>query len=182
VIVVVVGVVLVALVGVGGFYGGMVYGKRQTQTGATATQGAPGMLLNAGQGGALPGATGQGNARQGGLVAGEIQDIGNGVMTIVDARGKQTQIKVTDTTLIQKPASVTLADLQKGETVMVSGTTGSDGSITARSVQVSVAGAGSFQLDSVEQDSGQQNTNQQPGGFAPGGMGPGGGFAPGGRP
>ena len=47
---------------------------------------------------------------------------------------------MTDTTLIEKNASVTVADLTTGETVIVSGTPGSDGSITARSVQVAQAG------------------------------------------
>ena len=49
-------------------------------------------------------------------------------------------MKVTDTTLIEKNASVTVAELTTGETIIVSGTPGSDGSITARSVQVAPAG------------------------------------------
>jgi hypothetical protein len=62
------------------------------------------------------------------------------VLIIKDDTGKQTQVRVTDTTLIEKNASIVLADLKQGETVIVSGTADSDGSITARSVQVMPAG------------------------------------------
>ena len=61
-------------------------------------------------------------------------------MVVTDNNGKETQVKVTDTTLIEKQASVKLTDLTTGETVIVSGSTAADGSITARSVQVAPAG------------------------------------------
>jgi hypothetical protein len=79
------------------------------------------------------------------MLVGEIQSISNGVLTVTDQSGKQTQVTVTDTTLIQKQASVTVADLEEGDTVMVSGSQGTDGSITARSVQV-VTGGGFFSV------------------------------------
>jgi hypothetical protein len=49
-------------------------------------------------------------------------------------------VKVTDTTLIEKQASVKLSDLSQGETVMISGSTGADGTVTARTVQVAPRG------------------------------------------
>jgi hypothetical protein len=49
-------------------------------------------------------------------------------------------VNVTETTLIEKNMSVKLGDLARGETVIVSGSQGTDGSITARSVQVAPAG------------------------------------------
>ena len=49
-------------------------------------------------------------------------------------------MKVTDTTLIEKQAAVKLTDLAIGETVIVSGSQGADGTITARSVQSAPAG------------------------------------------
>jgi hypothetical protein len=61
-------------------------------------------------------------------------------MTILDQSGQQVQIYVTDTTLIQKQAEVTLADLEEGETVAISGSQATDGSITARMVQASSDG------------------------------------------
>ncbi len=140
---IILGIVVIVVVAGGSFYGGMVYGKSQVPTFPNAAlrgQGGAGAFVPGGQGtGGQSGATGRQGA-QGGFVIGQIEELGNGVLTITDANGKQTRVAVTDTTLIEKNASVTLADLTKGETVMVSGTTGTDGTITARSVQVSPAG------------------------------------------
>ncbi len=132
--------VLLAVAG-GSFFGGTLVGKKQAQaTFAAALQG--GAFPGAARNGAFPGAGQRGSqgGAQGGMLIGQIQEIGDGVMVITDAAGKQTQVKVTDTTLIEKQASVTLADLAAGETVMVSGSRADDGSITARSVQVGAAG------------------------------------------
>ena len=68
------------------------------------------------------------------------RSIGEGVLVIKSNNGQQTQVKVTDTTLVEKQASVKLTDLATGETVIVSGSKGADGVITARSVQVAPAG------------------------------------------
>ncbi len=137
---IILGVVLLVAVAGGSFYGGTLYGRSQAQTNflARRTGGAPGA-------GALFGDPNQaGNARRGngqaGFLFGQIEEIRDGVLIVTDSNGKQTQVQVTDTTLIEKNASVKVTDLQKGETVVVSGSPGSDGSITARSVQVAPAG------------------------------------------
>jgi hypothetical protein len=124
--------VVVAVAGVS-FYGGTVYARSQIQSQFAARAGAFGG----------PGADGQGFAarnRQGGVTFGTIEQIGDGTLTIKDQSGKETQVKVSDTTLIEKNASVKLSDLTQGETVVVSGSAGTDGTITARSVQVAPAG------------------------------------------
>ena len=135
---IILGIVVLLLVAGGSFYGGTLYGKSQAQTAFTARRpGGFGDANGAGQG--LPGA----NARaggQGGMLFGQIEEIGDGVLTVTDNNGKQTKVTVTDTTLIEKQASVKLTDLAQGETVMVSGSTGTDGTITARSVQVAPMG------------------------------------------
>ena len=74
------------------------------------------------------------------MLFGQIKEIGDGALVVTDNNGKETQVKVTDTTLIEKQASVKLSDLTQGETVMISGSTGTDGTITARSVQVAPMG------------------------------------------
>jgi hypothetical protein len=125
---VVLGVLLVALVGAGCFYGGTLYGKGQAQP---ALPGAPG------QAGTPPGGNGQASGTQAGMLMGQIETIGDGTLTMTNQNGSRTVVNVTDTTLIQKQASVALGDLQVGETVVVSGSSASDGSITARMVQVS---------------------------------------------
>ncbi len=143
---IILGILVVVVVAGGSFYGGMVYGKSQVPTFPNAAlrgQGGAGGFVPGGQatgGQAQGGAAARQGAQGGGFVIGQIEELGNGVLTITDTSGKQTRVTVTDTTLIEKNASVTLADLKKGETVMVSGATGTDGTITARSVQVSPAG------------------------------------------
>lgn len=137
---IIVGVVAVLLVAAGSFYAGSLYGKNQAQAASAARrQGAfPGAGAN-GQFTGQPGANGR-TGGQGGMLFGQIENIGDGVLTVKDNNGKETQIKVTDTTLIEKQASVKLADLTQGETVMISGSTGADGTITARTVQVAPMG------------------------------------------
>jgi hypothetical protein len=130
---IILGIVVLLLVAGGSFFGGTVYGKNQAQTALAARR--PG-----GFGGAngQPGANGR-TGGQGGIF-GQIESIGEGVLVIKDNNGQQTQVKVTDTTLVEKQAAVKLTDLATGETVIVSGSKGADGVITARSVQVAPAG------------------------------------------
>ena len=128
-------IVVLLLVAGGSFFGGTLYGKSQAQTAfAARRQGGFGGANGTGQPGANARAGGQGG------IFGQIDSIGDGVLVIKDNNGKQTQVKVTDTTLIEKQAAVKLTDLATGETVIVSGSTAADGSITARSVQVAPAG------------------------------------------
>jgi len=131
-------VLMLVLVAGGSFYGGLVYGKGQALVAEPGARGGfpGGGMPPAGQAG--QGATGA--AAQGGMLFGEIKQIADGTLVVSDSNGKQTQVHVTDTTLVQKQAAVTVADLKQGETVMVSGSQASDGSITARSVQVAPAG------------------------------------------
>jgi hypothetical protein len=138
---IVLGVVAVLVIAGGSFYGGTVYGQNQSKSDSTATGGWQGTPAGTRQSGSLPnGQAGSDRSQfvgaQGGSLFGEIQSIGNGQMTVVDQSGKSVQINVTDTTLIQKQAEVTMTDLQQGETVAVSGRQEDDGSITARMVQV----------------------------------------------
>ena len=138
-----VAVVLLAAVAAGSFYGGMVYGEGRAQAEMPAFPEAARMPGGRGQFGAAPGAQASSDggslAAQGGSLLGEIQSIGDGLMTIVDQSGDQVKIYVTDTTLIQKQAEVSLAELEEGETVVISGSRADDGSITARMVQVASA-------------------------------------------
>jgi hypothetical protein len=142
---IVLAVLVVVVVAAGSFYGGMVYGKNQAET----------TMPVAGEGGEFAGARGQFGQRPGGLggaeegqllrdqsgmLFGEIQSIGDGELMVTDANGEQMTVYIADTTLIRKQADVTLADLEEGETVIISGNRDDDGNITARSLQVSTGG------------------------------------------
>lgn len=135
-------VVLLAVAG-GSFYGGTLYGKNQAQTTFAAARQRGGAFPGAGSivvGELPPDSLQQQGQTLGGALFGQIKEIGDGAMVISDNNGKQIPVKVTDTTLIEKQASVTLADLVAGETVFISGSTAADGTVTARSVQVAPAG------------------------------------------
>ena len=169
---IVLGIVVVAVVGVASFYGGMLYGKGQEQTtavAATAT-GAPGQG-NVPATGQFQRGTGQDTGRQGGgMLAGEIQEITAQGLTLKDNSGKIVQIKVTDTTLIQAQATLNLADLKKGQSIMASASQGGDGTYTARSMQVVDASM----IDAA--------ASGDPSAVTPGSGFPGGGFPGGGNP
>lgn len=150
-------IILVLAIAGASFYGGMVYGKSQAQSslqsafrsGAATFQGQGGAALANGTPGANGfTARGQRNGTTGtngaGFVLGTIKQVGDGTLVLTDSNGKETQVKVTDTTLIEKNQSVKLTDLAEGETVMVSGSTAADGTVTARSVQVAPQGRFGF--------------------------------------
>jgi hypothetical protein len=146
-------VILVFAIAGGSFYGGLVFGKSQVQAEAVARRatfqdGSPqfpfsgtesGVPVAPGQPGGLTG-RGQRSSGQSGMVVGTIKEIGDGVLVVTDMNGKDAQVKVTDTTLIEKNTAVKLSDLAQGETLMVSGSAAADGVITARSMQVAPQG------------------------------------------
>jgi hypothetical protein len=145
VVAIILGVLVVAVIAAGSFYGGMVYGKNQAQADSAVLGEAGGVPAGRRQFGTPPGTqdgtvAGQFAGRQGGMLFGEIQAIGDGELTVTDSNGEQIQVTVASTTLIQKQAEVTLADLEVGETVVVSGNQDEDGNITARSLQVTSDG------------------------------------------
>jgi Domain of unknown function (DUF5666) len=136
---IIIGVIILVVASGASFYGGMVYGEGRAQAARTAAGRFAGGFnggFNNGQGG--QGA--QGGQGQRGGVFGQITEIGDSYLVVTDNNGKQTKIQVTDTTLIEKNASVKLTDLATGDSVIVSGSQASDGTYTARSVQVSPAG------------------------------------------
>lgn len=139
------------------FYGGMVYGKNQ----ATAAAATVSMNMPAGfqppNGTAAPGdgtrpfnGRGQGDGTGGfaaqpgnvpdGMTFGQIESIDGNTLTLTTQAGGTVTVQVTDTTLIEKNASVSVSDLAVGDAVIISGNPNDDGSIAARSVQVAPAG------------------------------------------
>jgi hypothetical protein len=164
-----IGALIAVAVGGGSFFGGMMYGESQARSSFTGQAGAAGRFGagQAGQGGTQgSGQTGtQGGARAGGLVFGTIQSLGANDLTVTEQNGNVVQVHVTGTTLIQKQASVGLADLTQGDSVVVSGSQGSDGSITAGSLQVTTGGGFSGQPGGGFQPRGGQGAGT--GGGAP---------------
>ena len=123
--------VLIAVVA-GSFWAGMSFGQ------ARATQGRERFRGPGGQGPGLFGTPqpGRGGAeRFGGGIMGTIEAV-EGNTLVVTTQEDTIRVQTTDTTLIEKYATVTIGDLEVGEGVMVSGTRQDDGSYTARSIRV----------------------------------------------
>jgi hypothetical protein len=131
----------------GSFYGGMILGERRAQV--DLPEAFRERMAQFGQGdpassGAVEGRLSQGGfgrlGGQGGGLIGQIEEISGDTIVVTGFDGQQTIVQITDTTLIEKYASVTASELAPGEQVTISGSENEDGSITARSVQVAPAG------------------------------------------
>jgi len=131
-VIIIVALVLVAVVA-GSFWAGMSFGQARADQARGERFRGPG-----GQGPGLFGTPqpGQGGAgRFGGGIMGTIEAVEGDTLVVTTQEGI-IQVQTTDTTLIEKYATVTIGDLEVGEGVMVSGTRQDDGSYTARSIRV----------------------------------------------
>ena len=149
-------IVLVALAVGAAFCGGMKLGQKQVidnpmqylagAGGAFSIQMGEGQLPGGpsgnfqGRGDQFPGAQGTPGAGmvvgdRGGFSVDTIQAIDGNTITLSTADGT-VKVITSDTTYIQKYMAATVADLEVGESVIVSGTENDDGSITARSIRV----------------------------------------------
>ena len=77
---------------------------------------------------------------QGGGLAGQVESVEDNVLIVVDEDGEQVRVETTEETVIQRNTSLSLADLEPGEQVIIVGIENEDGSILAESVQVGFAG------------------------------------------
>jgi hypothetical protein len=126
---------VIVLIGV--FYGGMIYGKSQIPTrGAQAfdpnnmPSGMPSGIPNAGINNV------KNRAGFGGITSGEIISKDDKGITIKLQDGGSKIIFLSTTTTVAKTATGSITDLTVGTQVFVTGTTNTDGSITAQTVQI----------------------------------------------
>jgi len=128
------GIIGVMVIAGGAFWGGLTYAKGNAQRGPGS-----GQFTGAARGGI------GGNAqRSGGFTAGEIISNDGTSITIKMQDGSTKIVLVSDSTEVMKSASGALSDLAVGTSVTVSGTSNSDGSVTAQTVQIRPAGAPPF--------------------------------------
>ncbi|OHA27457.1 MAG: hypothetical protein A3C06_03370 [Candidatus Taylorbacteria bacterium RIFCSPHIGHO2_02_FULL_46_13] len=129
---------VVVIVGLA-FYGGMAYGKSASPT---RGQFGNGQLM-----GNLDGARGsltKGGMNGGGITFGEIISKDAGSVTIKMQDGSTKIVLVATSTQIMKSLTGSLNDLTNGINVTITGTTNSDGSVSAQSVQIRPEGFTSF--------------------------------------
>ena len=118
------GVVILLIVAGGSFYWGMSYGKSQNNR-AFNPANFQGMRANR-TGGAV-----------GGFISGNIISQDSTSITLqIPNNGGSKIVFYSTATQINKMASGTASDLATGTSVSVTGTTNSDGSITAQSIQI----------------------------------------------
>ncbi len=139
-------IVLMLAIGGGSFYGGMLY--QQTRIAAIRNQFFGGRGGdNGGNGGGGGGGTGGGGTGGGAFGAGggrgqfgTIKSIDGNTLTVSTPQS-EIKVKLTDTTQIEKLVTGAVGDLAVGDRIVVRGDSDSSGTITANSVQVTVAQA-----------------------------------------
>ncbi|MHB8870545.1 MAG: hypothetical protein ACYC6T_18405 [Thermoleophilia bacterium] len=156
-------VVVAVVVGVAAFFGGMTYGQGRPPSVEAAVEAmrnaSPEELAQAfqsgggevpGLGGGVPGAGGgfAGAGRQGGAMGGPGGGFVNGDIIASDAEsitvklgdGSSKIVFFSGSTSISRQAEGSASDLSEGTSVLVTGATNSDGSITAQTIQIRPAG------------------------------------------
>lgn len=120
--------IIVVLVGVGAFFGGMKY-----QESKSGRANFPRQFQNDRQGGQ----NGQGRFMGGNRpVIGEILSVDDKSITIKLQDGSSKIVLLSDKTSINKASDATQVDLKVGERVLATGTDNSDGSVTAQNIQL----------------------------------------------
>ena len=124
-----VGLLVVILVGIGSFYGGIKYQQRKSPSGNAAFQGMRQFR------GAV-GGQGQNGRANGGLVNGDVLSKDDKSMTIKLRDGGSKLVFYTTSTQVKKMADGAMSDIDVGTSVMVTGDSNSDGSVTAQQIQL----------------------------------------------
>ncbi|HEX5924800.1 MAG TPA: hypothetical protein VFY45_13275 [Baekduia sp.] len=138
-------IVLVA----GGFIGGVQVQKHQGSDNGGARNGLPAAFaarLAAG-GGQAPGAAGgpgTGTARSGGgsggATAGTVANIKGSTLYVTSADGTTVKVKTNDNSKVTRNAAGSVASVHPGDTVVIQGSTGSNGTVTASSITATAKG------------------------------------------
>ena len=114
--------VIVLVIGFGAGY--FAHASPATSTGGSAAR----------AGGAFGGV--RGGANGGGMLSGTVAAEDSGSITLNTRDGSSHVVLVTPDTTVSKSVQGTMSDVSVGSTVMVSGTTNSDGSVSANLIQL----------------------------------------------
>jgi hypothetical protein len=126
-------IVGIIIIGGGAFYAGMTYAKGQTPAAGGRGNFAAGQFGGTGRG-ARGGAGG-------GFTTGQILSVSGSTLTIQQQNGSSSEIVVlSPSTQIFKTVTGSATDLAAGTMVVITGTSNSDGSLTAQSIQIRPAG------------------------------------------
>jgi len=123
-------IIVVIVVGAAAFYGGNLYGQNAAKTAATAAA-----ASFRGAGAAFRGTT----AGRGAM--GQILTVDSQSITVSVTGGGSKLILYSPDTKISKTVNGATSDLAVGTNIVATGTTNSDGSVTATDIQIRPAGA-----------------------------------------
>ncbi len=140
--------VAVVLVGAG-FGGGYTFAKSQSPANGMLAAGFP--EGTGGQFAGRSGSMGMGTRAGGGFVSGEILSKDSTSVTVKMIDGSTKIVLLGSSAQISKSAEGTAADLAIGASVLVNGSTNSDGSVTAQNVQIRPMGMGGFASSTRQQ-------------------------------
>jgi hypothetical protein len=128
--IIITGLVIAVLFGAGGFFAGTKF--QQGRRAGFMMQGVQGINnQRTGNGQNVPGGF------RGGATSGEIISADEKSITVKLTDGSSKIILLDDKTQINKASEATKDDLKTGEKVLITGTSNSDGSITAQNIQLS---------------------------------------------
>ncbi len=133
--------VTVVAVAVAALFGGRAWGQSGSSNDAAETQTAGqgptyGDFLGAPGGGSMPAGPGGANRSGGNLLGGSIIAADDSTVTIQTADGSTKIVLISGSTTISVTEEGSLADLVVGEQVAVTGTSNSDGTLTATSIRL----------------------------------------------
>ncbi len=127
------------VIGAGSFYGGMTYAQKTASPMLGMPNGQMGQMR--GMGGNAPGgATAARGGMMGGMTSGEIISKDDTSVTLKLMDGGSKVVFLSASTTVATMSTGALEDLSNGTNVMVIGSTNSDGSVTATTIQVRPSG------------------------------------------
>ncbi|GAC1476921.1 MAG: hypothetical protein NVS1B12_11280 [Acidimicrobiales bacterium] len=133
---------LVIAFAAGAFYAGVVTEKHSLGSTATAARTRAATRGASATPAATPGGAGGGGA--GGATVGQVKLIDGSNIYVTDSTGNVVKVATTSASQITVTSSGTVKDVKPGDTVIVTGPTGSDGTVSATAVRDSGAGGAGF--------------------------------------
>jgi len=131
-------IIALAIIGGGAFYGGMKYGQSKSPSLKNLQNLSPEQrqqLLQGNIGGSLQKGTGRGVGAN--FLSGEVISKDEQSLTLKMSDGGSKIIFFSDSTQISKTTEGKIEDIEVGKQIMVSGNQNSDGSYTAKTIQLS---------------------------------------------
>ncbi len=130
------------IVAVVALVGGFFWGKSVGASAVAAGRAGAGRFALGSSTAAFAGRAGFGGAAGGGFTAGQVLSVDSDSLTLQLANGNSENVFFSSSTQISMPEPVPASSIQSGTMVMITGTTNSDGSVTASTIQVRGSASG----------------------------------------